>query len=252
MGKMLNQQRRGKGSPAFSAPSHLYVADVMFRSYDDREKNGVVNGVVMGLLDDPARGALLMIVKTDDAKKHVLIAPEGIFVGDNVQFGAKAAVGIGNVLPLSSVPDGTPVYNVEFVPGDGGRCVRAPGGVAYVVSHSGGKTWLSLPSKAVKILDSACRAAVGVVSCGGQHEKPIFTAGKASHMYSSKAYYWPKVRGVAMSAYDHPFGGKEHHPGRSTISSRHAPPGRKVGLIAARQVGRHKGKKRVSPNEQTQ
>jgi large subunit ribosomal protein L2 len=226
------------------------VTDVKFRSYDDRERTDVVNGTVVELLDDPARGALLMVIRTDDGKKHMLIAPEGISIGDGVQFGVKAAIGIGNVLPLSSMPDGTPVYNVEFVPGDGGRCVRAAGGVGYIVSHTGGKTYLSLPSKAVKILDGSCRAAVGVVSCGGQREKPIFKAGKAHHMYRSKARYWPTVRGVAMNPVDHPFGGKEHHPGRSTISSRHAPPGRKVGLIAARQVGRRKGKKRAATNAQ--
>lgn len=246
MGKRLNQQRRGSGRPPFTAPSHRYVADVMFRSYDERERSGVVNGTVIGLVDDPARGAPLMVVRTDDGKKCMLIAPEGIAVGDSIQFGAKAAIGVGNVLPLSAVPDGTPVFNIELVPGDGGRCVRAPGGVAYVVSHAGGHVWVNLPSKAVKILDGACRAAIGAVSCGGQGEKPIFKAGKAHHMYSAKARYWPHVRGVAMNPVDHPFGGSQHHPGRSTIIARGAPPGSKVGLIGASKVGRKKGKKKAA------
>lgn len=249
MGKRLNQQRRGAGKPPFTAPSHRYVADAALRGYDERERSDAVSGTVIGLVDDPARGALLMVVRADDGRKHMLIAPEGIAIGDSVRFGAKAGLGIGNVLPLSAIPDGTPVFNIELVPGDGGRCVRAPGSVAYIVSHAEGRVWVSLPSKAVRVLDGACRAAIGVASCSGHREKPIFKAGKAHHMYKSKSYYWPHVRGVAMNPVDHPFGGSQHHPGRSTISARGAPPGAKVGLIGARMVGRRKGKKRAAAKE---
>jgi len=101
-----------------------------------------------------------------------------------------------------------------------------------------------LPSKKVKLFNANCRAQLGLVSVGGRLIRPVFKAGKKYHMVASTARYWPKVRGVAMSAYDHPFGGKQHHSGRSTIVARNAPPGRKVGLLAASSVGRGKKRKK--------
>ena len=243
MGKPLNQQRRGKGSPAFTAPSHLYKVKAAYGNYTDTEREGFVRAEVISFIDNPANSALLMTVKKEDGKINVIIAPEGIAIGDEIRFGKKAEIGLGNVLPLSEIPDGTPIFNIELVPGDGGKMVRTAGNTSYLVSHLHGKAYISLPSKEVKILDENCRAEIGVISVGGRLDKPIFKAGTTYHMVQSKARYWPHVRGVAMSAYDHPFGGKQHHPGRSTICARNAPPGRKVGLIGAGSVGRRKGKK---------
>ena len=238
MGKPLNQQRRGKGSPSFTAPSHLYNVDSAFKEYNTAEKEGMVRGEVISFIDNPANSALIMAVKDEDGKFMFLIAPEGIAIGDEIQLGRKAEVGLGNILPLSEIPDGTPIYNIELVPGDGGKMVKTAGSTAYLVSHLGGKAYVSLPSKCVKILDNNCRAEIGVISLGGRLDKPIFKAGTMHHMVQSTARRWPHVRAVAMSAYDHPFGGKQHHPGRSTICARNAPPGRKVGLLAAGSVGR--------------
>lgn len=249
MGKRLNQQRRGKGGPVFRAPSHLYLADVNFRTYDEAERTGCLKGKVIDLMDDPSRSAILMEVKCEDGKNYLLIAPEGIAVGEEICFGKNADIKIGNVLPLGEIPDGVPIYNIELIPGDGGKLVRSAGNVAYIISHVGEKVWVSLPSKEVKILDKNCRAQIGVVSCGGIKEKPIFKAGKAYHIYKPTAKYWPITRGVAMSAYDHPFGGKEHHAGKSTIVSKGAPPGQKVGLVGAGKVGRRKGKKKVTEEQ---
>jgi large subunit ribosomal protein L2 len=245
MGKRLNQQRRGAGKPPFTAPSHRYVADITYRNYDERERSSCITGEVIKLLDDPSRTTLLMKVRADDNKCYLMLAPEGIAIGDTVKFGMKADLAIGNVLPLAAVPDGTPIFNIELEPGDGGKIVRSAGSAAYVVSHLGDQVIVSLPSKAVKYLSSACRAQIGIPAGGGHKEKPIFKAGKAFHMYKSKSYYWPHVRGVAMNAVDHPFGGSQHHPGRSTIASKGAPPGSKVGLIGAASVGRKKGKKKA-------
>jgi len=244
MGKPLIQQRRGKGGTPFTAPSHLYYAHVMFRTYDEKERLSSVKGQVMEFVNDPARSGVLMVVKDETGSRLNLLAPEGIAIGDTIEFGAKAPVDIGNVLPLSIIPDGTPIYNIELIQGDGGKLVRAAGTSASVVSHAGDKVYVSLPSKKVKILDSRCRAQIGVVSVGGRLDRPVFTAGKKFHMMKAKAAYWPRSRGVAMSAYDHPFGGKQHHPGRSTIVGRSAPPGQKVGLLGAASVGRRRGKKR--------
>ncbi|MEM3431125.1 MAG: 50S ribosomal protein L2 [Candidatus Micrarchaeia archaeon] len=245
MGKRLNQQRRGKGSPAFSAPSHKFNAKVSFRSYDEKEKNSVVKGKVIEFIHNPAHSGLIMNVKTEDGQIVSLLAPEGIAIGDEIEFGANAGIKLGNVLPLAKIPDGMYVYNIELVPGDGGKLIRAAGTSGTVISHTDKEVYVALPSKKVKIFNANCRAQIGLVSMGGRLLRPVFKAGKKYHMVASTARYWPKVRGVAMSAYDHPFGGKQHHPGRSTIVARNAPPGRKVGLLAAASVGRGKKRKKV-------
>jgi large subunit ribosomal protein L2 len=245
MGKPLNQQRRGKGSPAFTAPSHLYNVRAEFRPYDNRERSGIVVGHVISFVDDSAHSGILMRVQTDDGIYH-LIAPEGIAIGDAVQFGSQAKIALGNALPLSSIPDGTPIYNIELTPGDGGSFVRAAGSTAYIVARTGNRVTVRLPSKKVKEFDSACRAEIGIVSAGGRLELPFFKAGKHAHAVRHTAKYWPHVRGVAMNPVDHPFGGSQHHPGRSTCCARGAPPGQKVGLIGAGSVGRGRGKKRSS------
>ncbi len=238
MGKRLTTQRRGKGSNIFRVPDHLAVADVKFRSYDKDEKENLVKGVVVDLIDDPTKTAVLMKVVTEKNENLYLIAPEGIAINDEIEFGANAKIKIGNVLPLSKIPDGTPIYCVELSPGDGGKFIRSAGSVGYVISHADDKVTISLPSKKTKVLNGLCRAQIGIVSCGERTEKPILKAGRAEKIFRFK--YWPVVRGVKMSAYDHPHGGKEHHPGKSTIVPRSAPPGQKVGLIAARRVGRKK------------
>jgi large subunit ribosomal protein L2 len=84
------------------------------------------------------------------------------------------------------------------------------------------------------------RATIGNVSCGGRTEKPFVKAGNKFHAMRAKRKFYPWVRGVAMNAVDHPFGGAQHHPGKSKSTSRNAPPGRKVGAIASTRTGRRK------------
>lgn len=243
MGKMLFQQRRGKGSPAFRAPSHRFKVELAFRSYDEAEKSGKVTGRVIDFVDDPARSAILMNVRFED-EERLLLAPEGAKIGDEVEEGAKAGVRAGNVLPLSQIADGMPIYNVEITPGDGGKLVRAAGGSAFVVSHEGDSVIVRLPSKKVKLLSGACRAQIGVICGGGRLERPFMTAGRKMFAMAAKNKRWPNVRGVAMNPYNHPFGGLQHHKGRSSCVGRGTPPGRKVGHLAARSTGRKKMKKR--------
>ena len=101
---------------------------------------------------------------------------------------------------------------------------------------------IKLPSGAKKIVPSSCRAMIGQVAGGGRTEKPMLKAGNAYHKYRVKRNCWPKVRGVAMNPVEHPHGGGNHqHIGHASIVRRDAPPGQKVGLIAARRTGRLRG-----------
>jgi len=252
MGKPLNQQRKGKGSPSFRRPSHRFKAKVVFRNYDALEREGVLKGRVVDFVDDPARSPLLMEVRFENGENLLLIAPEGMSIGGEIYVGSKAEVSPGNVLPLSLIPDGTPIYNVESSMGDGGKFARSAGTTAFVVSHGAKNVVVRMPSKFLKDFDPRCRAQIGVVCGGGHKEKPMLKAGKMYHIAKARNLQWPHVRGVAMNAVDHPHGGGQHHAGKPTTVSHGAPPGRKVGHIGARTTGRtsaakqalRKGKKR--------
>jgi large subunit ribosomal protein L2 len=176
----------------------------------------------------------------ENNKKVLMIATEGTSVGREVKFtGSKADCELGNIMPIGNVPDGYPIYNIEITPGDGGKMVRAGGSGAYVISHDAQKTIIKLPSGQFKTLDSLCRATVGIAAGGGRQEKPFMKAGKKWNAQRGKGRNYPVVRGVAMNPVDHPHGGGSHqHVGKPSCVSRGAPPGRKVGNIAARRTGR--------------
>jgi large subunit ribosomal protein L2 len=240
VGKPLMQQRRGKGSPVFRAPSHRFFADVMYPAPSSEEATGSIRGEVTRLIDDPGRSALLAEILLENQKKTYNIAAEGLRIGDEIRFGREAKVAIGSVVPLGMVPDGTPVFNIELRPGDGGRIARSSGAACYVLTHEGDKVRVTLASKAIVGFKPECRATVGVACGGGRGEKPFKKAGNAYRAYSARGHYYPTVRGGAMSAYDHPHGGRSM--GKSYTVARSTPPGRKVGCVAARTTGRRKGK----------
>jgi large subunit ribosomal protein L2 len=236
MGRRIQGQRRGRGSPTFRAPSHRYKADLSHRNV---EEGDVVSGTVVDVEHDPARSAPVAAVEFEDGDRRLVLAPEGVGVGDEIQVGVSARIEPGNTLPLAEIPEGVPVCNVEANPGDGGKFARASGVNATLRAHDRNVAVVQLPSDEVKRLDPQCRATVGVVAGGGRPEKPLVKAGNKYHKMQSRGTKWPTVRGVAMNAVDHPFGGGgRQHPGKPKSISRNAPPGRKVGDISSRRTGR--------------
>jgi large subunit ribosomal protein L2 len=238
MGKKIISQRRGRGTSTFRAPSHRYKVKALHKKYDEKEKEGVIKGKIVDILKDPARTAPVAEVLLENNEKINILAVEGIKVGDEISFGGAAEIVQGNTLPLGKIPEGTPVNNVEAIPGDGGKYIRSSGVYGLVIAHDDGRTVVQMPSGELKTLDSDCRATIGIVAGGGRREKPILKAGKRWHMIRSKAKYWPIVRKVAMNPVDHPHGGGSRRPGKPTTVSRNLPPGAKVGLIAAKRAGR--------------
>nr|AJS13036.1 large subunit ribosomal protein L2 [uncultured archaeon] len=240
MGKNLIQQRRGKGSFAFKAPSHRYRGKA--KHVKMRSDIGVVNGTVKDILHCPGHSSPVVEVFFEDNKDKVLmIAPEGIKVGDRISAGEEAKLSVGNILPLKSIPMGTAVYNIESQPGDGGKFVRSSGTSARVISKMKGKIFVELPSKKQKDFDPDCRACIGVVAGSGRKEKPFYKAGKKHHAMKARNKFYPKVTAQSMNAVDHPFGGsRSSRKGRPTIAPRFAPPGRKVGMLSPRRTGRKK------------
>ncbi|ELZ93999.1 50S ribosomal protein L2P [Haloferax mucosum ATCC BAA-1512] len=235
MGRRIQGQRRGRGSSTFRAPSHRYKAEL---SHKKSEEKDTITGTVVGIEHDPARSAPIALVEFEDEQRMIL-APEGISVGEELQIGVSAEIKPGNTLPLAEIPEGVPVCNVERQPGDGGKFARASGVSAQLLSHDREVAIVKLPSGQVKRLNPNCRATIGVVAGGGRTEKPFVKAGKKHHKMKARGIKWPRVRGVAMNAVDHPFGGGgRQHPGQPKSVSRDAPPGRKVGDIASKRTGR--------------
>ncbi|WP_336327152.1 50S ribosomal protein L2 [Halovenus sp. HT40] len=236
MGRRIRGQRRGRGGSTFRAPSHRYKASMDHRKLEDKD---IVSGEVLDIEHDPARSAPIADVQFDDGDRRLVLAPEGIAVGDEIQIGVSATIEAGNTLPLAEIPEGVPVCNVEANPGDGGKFARASGVNATLMTHDRNVAVVQLPSDEVKRLDPQCRATIGVVAGGGRTEKPVLKAGKKYHKVKSRGTVWPRVRGVAMNAVDHPFGGGgRQHPGKPKSISRDAPPGRKVGDISSKRTGR--------------
>jgi len=250
MGRVIRSQRKGAGSVFKSHNKHRKGAP-KFRAIDFAERHGYIKGVIKEIIHDPGRGAPLAAVVFRDPyryrhRKELFLAAEGMYTGQFVYCGKKATLQIGNVLPVGVMPEGTVVCNLEEKAGDRGRIARASGDYATVISHNPDtrKTRVKLPSGAKKVLPSANRAMVGIVSGGGRIDKPMLKAGRAYHKYKAKRNCWPKVRGVAMNPVEHPHGGGNHqHIGKASTVRRDASAGRKVGLIAARRTGRIRGGK---------
>ncbi|HYB07041.1 MAG TPA: 50S ribosomal protein L2 [Nitrososphaerales archaeon] len=236
MGKRILQRRRGKAGIQFRAPSKGKVAPVRYPKIGVESEG---NATVTAILDERGRSAPLAQLRLDGERYTYLPAVAGMSVGQQVSLGPSAHVHDGNVMPLSKVPEGTRVCNIELRPGDGGRLVRASGTSAVLFSKANGRAIVKLPSGKSILVSDGCRATIGEVAGGGRMEKPFLTAGARHHAMRAAGRVYPRMRGIAMAVVYHPFGGGRHqHPGKSTSTSRNAPPGRKVGLIAPRKTGR--------------
>jgi len=248
MGRPLRAQRKGVGG-IFKSHVRTRKGAAKLRSLDHSENHGYIKGVVKEIIHDPGRGAPLARVVFRHPYKYRLqqenfIAVEGLYSGQFIYCGKKAQLKIGNVLPLGGLPEGTVISNCEERPGDRGRLARASGDYATIISHNpdSNTTRLRLPSGSKKIVQSDSRATIGIVAGGGRVDKPVLKAGNNYYKYKVKRNCWPKVRGVAMNPVEHPQGGGNHqHVGHATTVARDSPPGKKVGLIAARRTGRVRG-----------
>lgn len=233
MGKNLIQQKRGKGSSTYRRHS--------FRSPGKARMHARGTARVLDLIKSYMHTAPLARVRYEDGVEGLLIAPEGLVVGQEITIADESALSIGNGQQLQHLPEGSLIYNIEAQPGDGGRFVRASGGVARIVGKSASGVIVQLPSKKRKTFNPQCRALIGTVAGGGRREKPFVKAGIKYLHVKAKDKYWPKVSGAAMNAVDHPLGGKRSgRKGRPTIAPKNAPPGRKVGMLRPRSTGRNK------------
>jgi large subunit ribosomal protein L2 len=236
MGKRILQRRRGKAGIQFRSPTKGKIADTRYPNIPTGQQD---KAVITAILDERGRSAPMLQLQYGKDQFAYLPAVSGVSVGKELTMGSSALPVDGNILPLGSVPEGTRVCNIELRPGDGGKLVKASGGSAVLFSKANGRAMLKLPSGKNILVDERCRAMIGEIAGGGRKEKPFLTAGARHHAMRASGRVYPRMRGIAMAVVYHPFGGGRHqHPGKSTSTSRNAPPGRKVGLIAPRKTGR--------------
>lgn len=196
-----------------------------YRRIDFRRDKHGVPGKVMGVEYDPNRSANIALIHYADGEKRYILHPRGLEPGATVVSGSGSDIRLGNALPLTEIPLGTTVHNVELRAGRGGQIVRSAGAGAQVVAKEGDFVTLRLPSTEVRLVRRECWATVGQI---GNVDHELQVMGKAG------ARRWrgirPHVRGVAMNPIDHPLGGGEGRSsgGRPACSPWGKPEGRKT------------------------
>lgn len=239
MPKRTIAQKRGRGTGRWTATLHA-VAKSEFITYDDTQKNSILNGEVLDLVNDAGRTAVLANVAFENGESGWVVATESMYVGQQLQYGKDSELRIGNVMPMKYIVEGCPICNVEKTSGDGGTLIRASGMYGLIVTKDANIVYVKLPSGKTVSLKGECRAMVGCIATGGRGEKPFVKAGNKYYAMKARKKMWPRGRGVKMNAVDHPFGGAAHKPGKSKSTARRAAPGRKVGSIASKRTGRRK------------
>ena len=241
MGKRIRVQRRGRGGSNWRASTHKRVAPAKYPAIAPKQSfEESLTGTIEALVHDPGRGSPLSLVKFENGLSVYTVTPEGVFTGQQICFGGKAPAEIGNILPLGKVPEGTIVCNLELRPGDGGKMAKSSGAYATVVGHTPQGTMIRLPSKRTRYVNDYCLSTVGVISAAGRIDKPFLKAGEKFHLMKAKGHKYPRPSGRKMNAACHPYGSGKRSARRCTTTSHGAPPGQKVGLIAARGPGQKK------------
>ena len=177
---------------------------VKYRRIDFKRDKLGVPAKVEAIEYDPNRSAFIALLFYADGEKRYIIAPLGLKKGDTVVSGETADIKPGNCLPISAIPVGTLIHNIELRPGRGGQLVRSAGNSAQLMAKEGAYAQVRLPSGEVRKIPTAARATIGAVGNSDHENVRLGKAGRVRHMGVR-----PTVRGVVMNPVDHPHGGGE-------------------------------------------
>nr|YP_007476392.1 Rpl2 [Trithuria inconspicua]AEK71832.1 ribosomal protein L2 [Trithuria filamentosa]AHB38696.1 ribosomal protein L2 [Trithuria filamentosa]AHB38725.1 ribosomal protein L2 [Trithuria filamentosa]CCJ32559.1 Rpl2 [Trithuria inconspicua] len=181
----------------------------LYRQIDFRRNEKDISGRIVTIEYDPNRNAYICLIHYGDGEKRYILHPRGARIGDTIVSGTGVPISMGNALPLTNMPLGTDIHNIEITLGKGGQLARAAGAVAKLIAKEGKSATLRLPSGEVRLISKNCSATVGQVGNVGVKQKSLGRAG--SKCWLGKR---PVVRGVVMNPVDHPHGGGE---GRAPI-----------------------------------
>lgn len=185
-----------------------------YRIVDFKRNKDNMEATVIGIEYDPNRSANIALIQYEDGEKAYILAPQGLTDGDKVISGEAVDIKPGNCMPISSIPVGTLIHNIELNPKQGGKLVKAAGQSAQLMAKEGKYAHVRLPSGEMRLILSNCRATIGVIGNSDHENVKIGKAGRKRHMGIR-----PTVRGSVMNPVDHPHGGGE---GRAPVG--HAGP----------------------------
>ena len=185
-----------------------------YRIIDFKRKKDNMEATIIGIEYDPNRSSNIALIQYEDGEKAYILAPQGLTDGDKVISGDAVDIRTGNCMPISSIPVGTLIHNIELNPGQGGKLVRTAGQSAQLMAKEGKYAHVRLPSGEMRLVLSRCRATIGVIGNSDHENVKIGKAGRKRHMG-----WRPEVRGSVMNPVDHPHGGGE---GRAPVG--HAGP----------------------------
>jgi large subunit ribosomal protein L2 len=192
----------------------------LYRTIDFRRQKDGVPAKVEAIEYDPNRSCFIALIKYEDGEKSYILAPNGLKVGATIVSGPDAPPELGNAMPLSNIPGGLEVHNIEMNPGQGGKLVRSAGGVARLSAKEGEWSVIILPSGEMRRVKSKCRATIGQLGNLDWINVSIGKAGRSRHMGIR-----PHTRAKAMNPIDHPLGGGEgrSNGGRHPVSKTGVP-----------------------------
>ena len=180
-----------------------------YRIIDFKRNKYGIEGIVASIEYDPNRNARIALIHYKDGEKRYILHPKNLNVGDTILAGSGSPLNVGNTLPLSEIPLGSSIHNIELIPNKGGQLVRAGGTSAKILAKEGNYVTLRLPSKEIRLIRQECFATIGEVS---NNDAFLVQSGKAGRTrWLGKR---PTVRGSVMNPCDHPHGGGE---GRAPI-----------------------------------
>jgi len=176
----------------------------MYRLIDFKRTKDESPATVRSIEYDPNRTCNIALVQYEDGEKRYVLAPIGLTVGQTIQSGPEAEPRVGNCLPLSNMPLGMDIHNIELTIGRGGQMVRTAGGSARLVAREGAKATLVLPSGEMRVVNTKCRATIGQLGNVEHMSVRLGKAGRKRHLGRR-----PHVRGMCQNPVDHPMGGGE-------------------------------------------
>lgn len=181
----------------------------LYRMIDFKRNKYGIEGIVASIEYDPNRNARIALIHYKDGEKRYILHPKNLNVGDAILAGSGSPLNVGNTLPLTEIPLGTSIHNIELIPNKGGQLVRAAGTAAKILAKEGNYVTLRLPSKEIRLIRQECLATIGEIS---NNDAFLIESGKAGRTrWLGKR---PTVRGSVMNPCDHPHGGGE---GRAPI-----------------------------------
>ena len=186
-----------------------------YRIIDYKRNKDGIPATVKSIQYDPNRSAYIALLAYADGEKRYILAPVGLNVGDKVVSGAGADIKVGNALPLTDIPVGTVIHNIEMKPGRGGQIARGAGASAQLMAREGDYATIKMPSGEMRLIPAVCRATIGQVGNLEHEIVRIGKAGKTRHLGTR-----PTVRGSVMNPNDHPHGGGKKNPTSKFILKR--------------------------------